>query len=223
MPYTVSVRFGLAMILVFAAWGCGKPASVPGQAEVQLPPQQSEDRMAAALAGLSFSADGVRVAGRPLTNRAKSIRALQAAERAMSVDNTPVKAAGLFRDAILADPTYALPYEGLARALMVKGDAKVVEAALRTAIRLDPTLEHAHFLLGTSAQMRGDYDAALEAWKDLVAQNPDYPDAYARMAIAAHFQGDAPAAHRYLREADRRKQNVPPQFRELLREGRSQP
>ncbi len=179
--------------------------------------------MASALAGLSFSADGVRVSGRPLTNRAKSIRALQVAERALTVENTPVKAAGLFRDAILADPTYALPYEGLARALTVKGDAKIVEAALRTAIKLDPTLERAQFLLGTSAQMRGDYDAALSAWKQLVAQNPDYPDAYARMAIAAYYQGDATAAHRYLREADRRKQNVPPQFRELLRQGRPQP
>lgn len=179
--------------------------------------------MAAALAGLSFSADGVRVSGRPLTNRAKSIRSLQAAERALTVDNTPVKAAGLFRDAILADPTYALPYEGLARALMVKGDAKIVEACLRTAIKLDPTRDRSRFLLGTSAQMRGDYDAALEAWKVLVAQNPEYPDAYARMAIAAYYQGDTSAAHRYLREADRRKQNVPPQFRELLLEGRAQP
>lgn len=211
------------MILWFAALGCGKPASVTGPGDVQLPSQHSEDRMAAALAGLSFSADGVRAAGRPLTNRAKSIRALQAAERAMTVDNTPVKAAGLFRDAILADPTYALPYEGLARALMVKGDAKIVEAALRTAIKLDPTLDRAHFLLGTSAQMRGDYDAALEAWKELVAQNPEYPDAYARMAVAAYYRGDAQVAHRYLREADRRKQNVPTQFRGLLREGRSQP
>lgn len=217
------VRVIILSMICFAVWGCAKSGPGVRVADTQLPPKKVDDRMAAALAGLHFSQDGVRLAARPLTNRAKAIRLLQTAERALTVENTPVKAAGLFRDAILADPTFALPYEGLARALMVKGDHKVVEASLKTALRLDPKLDRAQFLMGTSAQMRGDYDGALLAWRHLVQQNPDYPDAYARMAIAAYYGGDLTAANDYLREADRRKQNVPPQFRDLLRQGRPQP
>ncbi len=184
-----------------------------------MPPVQSVDRMAAALAGLTFDSQGVRVAGRPLTNRMRAVKAMKAAELALTVDNTPVKAAGLFRDAILQDPTYALPYEGLARSLMVKGDPEVVTAALKTALRLDPNLYSAQFLLGVAAQQHGDYAGAIGAWEALIAAQPDYPDLFARMAICAYYQGERKAAKHYLEQADRRQQKVPPQFRRLLEDG----
>jgi tetratricopeptide (TPR) repeat protein len=137
--------------------------------------------------------------------------------------NLRIKAAGLFRDAILADPTLAAAYEGIARSLLTEGNYPLVEASLETALDLDPGMDRARFDLGAVAQMQGDYDRAVETWGALAALQPDYPEVYARMAIAAYYDQDFEAARSYLSEADKRKQNVPPQFRDLLRKAGNRP
>ncbi|MBX3095507.1 MAG: hypothetical protein KF812_01465 [Fimbriimonadaceae bacterium] len=213
----VGWRILLIGIACVAVSGCANRNAEVAQSGTELPTQGENEGMGSALEGLKLTSNGIeliRPAGR--ADRGKANLAFENAERAITVENTPAKAAGFYRDAILADPQFAPAYEGLARAMIVKGDPEAVESALTTAIRLDPRCERAHFLRGTVAQMRSDYGGALKAWRVLADLNPDYPDLYARMAIAAHFDGDHSAALTYLGEADRRKQNVPSQFRELL-------
>lgn len=198
--------------------GCAPPVQSPPLLATQLPPLQSgtRDPIAAAVQGLSYGTGRLVVSVDVAHDAAKAKRAFDAAQHALNVENIPVKAAGLFRDAILADPRSPLAYAGIARALHVKGDPALVRAALNTALDLDPDFDQARFELGVAAQMRGDYAGAVSIWSVLVVRNPDYPDAYARMAIAAYYDQDIETALRYLSEADRRKQNVPPQFRTLL-------
>lgn len=224
-------RIELLGIAFFCALsiGCRSPGIESANAVEQLPPGQGrsdetqDGRLAAAIEGLRYGSGLVSVTLRHRKDRDLALRACRAAERALNVDNARVKAAGLFRDSILADPTYSHAYEGLARALLLEGDPKLIEAALRTAIGLDVTFDKARYELGVIAQMQGDYSGAVAAWRDLVARSPGYQDTYARLAIAAYFDQDADGAWRYLMEAERRRQNIPPQFRELLRLARSRP
>lgn len=172
--------------------------------------------LTAAIEGLTWTSGVIEVAGPRRRDRARALRAARNAEKTLRAENIRVKAAGYFRDAILADPSYAPAYEGIARCLLVEGEPAFVEAALRTALNLDARFDEARYEMGVIAQVRGDYPRAIAAWKDLVARRPGFGDAYARLAIAAYYEGDLPAARRFLGEADRRKQRVPPQFRDLL-------
>ena len=97
------------------------------------------------------------------------------------------------------------------------------EAALRTAIEHDPRYGKARFELGALAQKRGDYGEAIQIWKELVKRDPNYPDVFARLSIASYVKGDSKGAWTYLAEADKRRQNVPPQFRSLLKEASKGP
>jgi tetratricopeptide (TPR) repeat protein len=207
----------LAYLALASLAGCAPTAVVPNAS--QLPPARTESRIEQAVEGL------IIVSGEIKTKAVRQGRAsaLQLVEAAESVNNTPVRAAGFFRDAILADPSYSPAYIGLAQSLRLEGKAELAQAALRTAIRLDPKCDQALFELGSNRQMQGDYAGALESWKALVARTPSYPEAYARMAIAAYFAEDLANARKFLAEADQRKQNVPPQFRKLLREAGPKP
>jgi tetratricopeptide (TPR) repeat protein len=188
----------------------------------QLPPVASgsnsaeDTQLRAALSGLRVNAGFIEVIDPPSVDPRAASGAFRDGSRAFSIENSPIKAAGFFRNAIRLDPKNAQYFEAFAKSLMVDGDPAFCEAALRTALRLDPNRDGARFALGAFQQMRGDFGGAVETWKQLVSRTPNYPDAYARMAIAAYFGGDLSASNRYHREATVRKQNVPPQFRELL-------
>jgi len=177
-----------------------------------------EAHLMSATSGLDFTSGVVRVTRHLSGGRARALDDICLAEQALSVENVWFKAAGYFRDAILADPTYAPAYEGLARSVFVEGEWTVAEAALRTAISLDPNLGKARFQLGAVAERRGEYATAIAVWQDLVAREPDYPDVYSRMAIASYFGHDFSSAWSYLVEADKRGENVPSQFRDLLQQ-----
>ena len=58
----------------------------------------------------------------------------------------------------------------------------------------------------------------MAVWKDLAKRDPAYPDLYGRMAVVCYYDHDYKSAWANLDEADKRKQNVPPQFRTLLKE-----
>jgi tetratricopeptide (TPR) repeat protein len=140
------------------------------------------------------------------------------AEQVTQEQNTWFLSVGAFRDAILADPGNAKSYEGLARAFLMEGETKEAEAALASAVRLDPKLSQARYQLGMVKQMESDYSGAVAEWKALTQTDPGFRDVYARMAIASYYAQDFPAAWRYLAEADKRHQDVPGQFRQLLKE-----
>lgn len=210
-------RFPFPLLAFACLVGCAQTADV--SIASQLPPAQTESRLEQAVEGLSIVSGEIKTTAVRQV-RASALRLVRAAE---SVGDTPVRAAGLFRDAILADPSYSPAYVGLAQSLRLEGKTELAQAALRTAIRLDPKCDQARFELGVSQQMRGDYAGALESWKGVVVRTPSYPEAYARMAIAAYFAEDLASARKFLAEADQGKQNVPPQFRKLLREAGPKP
>ena len=213
-------------------WGCNPSAPVTDSkpqtgslmpVTENLKEQMEEKWLEDAVKGLTFSPDSVIAAPVQKPDRGAAMAKAKVAFRSLEVENIWFKAAGLFRDAILLDPTYAPPYEGLARALLLEGNLDKVEPALKTAVRLDPNFNKARFEYGTVVQMKGDYPGCIAIWKDLVARDPAYPDAYARLSIAAYFAQDYDAAYAFLAEADKRKQNVPVQFRPLLKEAAPRP
>ncbi len=178
-----------------------------------------EERYAQAVRGLSFKNGMVVVAmSNQVFNRRDAVRATAIADQDLQKNNTWFQAAGLFRDAILLDPSYAPPYEGLSRSLMLEGKIEPCEAALRTAVKLDPNFDTARFELGTVLQMKGDDLGCMETWKDLAKRNPDYPEIMSRLAIMSYYAHDYVTAENYLAEADKRHQDVPSQFRPLLKE-----
>lgn len=213
---------GVAGVTLFVLAGCG---SFETRSAGQLPPQKSakETRLREAIRGLDFSSGRVNVLGDGLVDSSRAVKLTRKAEQAFRVENNWSKAAGLYRDAILQDREHAPAYEGLAMAIQMEGEPGMPEAALRTALDLDPRYGKARFELGALAQKRGDYAEAIQIWKELVSREPNYPDAFARLSIASYFNGDSKGAWTYLAEADKCRQNVPPQFRSILKEARKGP
>jgi tetratricopeptide (TPR) repeat protein len=179
--------------------------------------------LAEATKGLKFDSGLVIVTSRKGRDRKRAVDDTAAANRSLNTENSGFKAAAMFRDAILADPTYSRAFEGFGRSMLMVGETKIAIAAFRSAISLDNDFGRARFELGAVLQGAGDYAGAVEAWQELVKRQPDYPEAFSRMAIASYFGQNYQSAWKYLEQADKRKQKVPPQFRELLRQAAPQP
>lgn len=220
---------GLAALLVCAqgcATGNAKVASTaPRQGAGAMSPdeQLDESRLADATNGLKFNGGLVTVANPTAADPAKAESIRKQAEAKMAERNVWFESIGAFRDAILADPSNAKSYEGLSRAFLMEGKTDYAEQALATAVKLSPTFSAARYRLGLVHQMDSDYAGAVKEWKTLVRTDPGYQDVYARMAIASYYSQNYSAAYRYLAEADRRHQDVPPQFRGLLKEAAPRP
>lgn len=222
---------GTGALLALALCGCGSgSASSETQREGGMGPvvhnakeEYEEKKMAEVTRGLSFGTGRVTVTVRRPSDRAAAVKACEAAEKSLVTENSWWVCAGKFRDAILLDPSYAPSYEGMARAFLLEGNVTKAETAVKTAVAKDPTFSKAEFLLGTITQMNGDFTGAVAVWKTLVQHDPSYPDAFARMAVCSYFANDFKSAYQYLAEADKRKQNVPSQFRPLLKEAAQRP
>lgn len=223
--------YGIGAFVLAAVTGCGTGrATAVNTSNSGLQPvtenakeRLEEQRMAEATKGLSFSTGRVLVSVQRPGDRAAAVKACNLAEQSLITENSWFVCAGKFRDAILLDPTYAPSYEGMARAFLLEGDVERATAAVKTAVSKDPTFSKAEFLLGTVTQMNGDFDGAVKVWRNLVAHDPNYPDTFARMAVCSYFAHDYTSAYQYLAEADKRKQNVPAQFRPLLKEAAQRP
>lgn len=93
-----------------------------------------------------------------------------------------------FREALEADPTYALAYVGMADSyniigfysLLPPGDAfRKAEAAARKALEIDPLLAEAHTALAYSIHnYRWDWPRAAESYLRGLELRPDYPYAH---------------------------------------------
>lgn len=176
-----------------------------------------EERLAGAVRGLKIDGDFLVVDAPAANDRAKGESVRRQAESEM-VRNVWFESAGAFRDSILLDRTNAKSFEGFARAILIEGKNDYAEAALRTALRLDPRFSKARYELGMIRQRVRDFEGAVQEWKTLAASDPGYQDVYTRMAIASYYAHDYGSAWKYLGDADRRRQAVPPQFRGLLSE-----
>lgn len=178
----------------------------------------NEERLKAATKGLDFKGGVVTVTVNRTPDRNAALNLVKLADRSYNVDNVWFEAAGKYRDVILADPSYAPAYIGLAKSVMLEGEVKIAEACYRTAVAKDPNNGQARFELGVIVQGLGDNKGAIAVWKELAQRQPTYPGVHTRLAIASHFDQDYKAAWAYLAEADKRKEQVPPQFRDILKE-----
>lgn len=216
---------GMAVLLAAGcAPGPGTAREGGGGAQPPSSPKEQLDeaRMEQATRGLIIRDDAIRV---QTTRRdaATGERLREKAERVMVVENACFLAVGAFRDALMADPTNAKTFEGLARAFLMEGKTDEATPALLSAIKLNPKLSSARYELGLVRQMDGDYAEAVQDWRELVAYDPGFRDVYARMAIASYYAQDYGSAWAYLADADKRHQAVPPQFRPLLKEVAARP
>ncbi len=121
-----------------------------------------------------------------------------------------LRAAEFFREAIKADPSYALAYVGLADAIeirtayvWVRSDelrAQAKAAALR-ALELDPDLGEAHASLGIMLVDEFDWSRAIEHFRKAIALRPDYATARQWYATALVNLGRANEARQEIAHA----------------------
>ena len=126
------------------------------------------------------------------------------------------KAIEYFESAIREDPTYALPYVGVADCYNSMGSVQIgalpppegrrraEEAALK-ALELDPTLAEAHTALGVVRHYSWDWAAAEEEFKRAIKLNPNYANAhnfYASYLMSRGRTDEVFAASNRARELD---------------------
>jgi serine/threonine-protein kinase len=111
-----------------------------------------------------------------------------------------LRAAGFFRQAIQADPGYALAHAGLADAIEIRsGYAWVRGGPLRPqakasalrALELDPGLGEAHASLGIMLADEYDWTGAVDHYRKAIALKPDYATAHHWYAITLANLGRA--------------------------------
>ena len=114
-----------------------------------------------------------------------------------------LRAADFFREAIRADPGYALAYVGLADAIQVRtGYAWIrsselgaqAKAAALHALELEPDLGEAHASLGIMLANDFDWPAALDHYRKAIALRPNYATAHQWYAGALSALGRAAEA-----------------------------
>jgi TolB-like protein/Flp pilus assembly protein TadD len=121
-----------------------------------------------------------------------------------------LRAADFFRQAIQADPGYALAHAGLADAIEVRSGyawtrggplrPQAKAAALR-ALELDPELGEAHASLGLMLADEFDWSGAVEHYRKAIALRPDYATARHWYAVTLASLGRAAEARREIEQA----------------------
>jgi len=117
------------------------------------------------------------------------------------------KAVNLYRAATEADPTSALAFSRLARALLFLGDIESAEGAITQAMLIDPNLSEVQNTLGETYWARG-LPAAAAAFERAVELDPDNADALANyayqlwMTMGAKAPGNPRALDLYQRALD---------------------
>ena len=110
------------------------------------------------------------------------------------------QAMSLFQQAVELDPTFAMPYAGLADSFVMLGFIQAlppreilpkVKAAARRAIELDPTLADPHATLGYAAGLFDwDWETAKNELEEAMRLNPNYPWAPHWLGILHAGRGD---------------------------------
>ncbi len=96
----------------------------------------------------------------------------------------------LYRQAMAADPDYALAPHALGLLLVDLGRASEALSAFEQAVALDPNFPEAWFNLATARLRGGEIDAADEAYLKVLAIDPGHQQARLRRAAILHQRGD---------------------------------
>ena len=122
------------------------------------------------------------------------------------------KAAQLYKDAMEADPGYALPYAGMSLLYNLEhqnqwiGIPDALERSMtlaRQAVDIDPGDAYAHLALGINSLFAGDVLAAKREAEKALALSPNFANAYSALGNAEIFTGDPLAALPYFEIAMR--------------------
>jgi DNA-binding winged helix-turn-helix (wHTH) protein/tetratricopeptide (TPR) repeat protein len=114
-----------------------------------------------------------------------------------------VEAQRLFRNAIEADPSFALAYVGLADTLLTSQPSGVEAwATISKALELDPTLGEAHASRGFYLMFfEWNWTESEAAFKRAVDLNPNYPTAHHWYATLLSIRGDLDGAKAQMAKA----------------------
>ncbi len=115
-----------------------------------------------------------------------------------------------------AAPHWAVPYDGLGRALLAKGKDGNALAAFRTAVSLDPAFTGAAFDLATTLARLGRRAEAIVAMERVIDLDPGRAEAHERLALWSYYAGDTEGARRHARAARDLGHEMPPQFSALI-------
>lgn len=174
-----------------------------------------------ALRGLDFTADGVSVDAQ-LRDEIAAGRGVDAAAGlhreadALLVINAREPALGLWRDAIVIDPSVAAYYDGLGRGLIARRRDAQARSAFATAVRLEPADAGYRLRLAQSIDRLGDVPGAMEAYRHALALDAGLGRAHARLAVLSYYAGDDAGAWTHVRRAEALGDAVPAQMRRML-------
>lgn len=104
------------------------------------------------------------------------------------------KAIACFKTAIVANPKYEYPYNGLGIVYKNKGDYDAAIGWYRKAIELNPRFEYPYNGLGNVYIEKGDYDTAIEWYQKAIELNPKYVSPYNGLGSVYSGQGNYEAA-----------------------------
>lgn len=161
----------------------------------------------------------------------RSIEAHDAYLRGRELENlytreTNLQAEAALKEAIRADPDYALPHAHLAQVYSfrvengwtedLESDVRAAFEHAERAVALDPDLPFAHFSLGRlfTRSFAPDEARAIDAYQTAIRLDPNYDDAYVFLANVYIFNGRAEEALPLIEEAFKRNP-IPPYWYHL--------
>jgi len=218
-----AAAIGIGAYWAYAGMG-GPPTQTRGSAGAmpKTMEQLKEKEVLEAMRGLDYSSGRVRLAadsgkiagpGTP-----EEVRAQVAKAQATADKNSWTQSIREFTKAVIMDPENPRALYGLAKALITEGEVRRAEAALRTALDYDPRYVDAQIELGWTLQRLDRFEDAMRAFERAARLDRTNGDVHARIAILAYYLHQNDKALEHLKIADRLGGNVPPQFRDHLRD-----
>lgn len=220
---TAAAAIGIGAYWAYAGIG-GSPTQESGVSGTMPKTMQKlkEKELLEAMRGLDYSSGRVRLAadsgqiagpGTPAEVRAQIAKAQESYDR-----NGGSQCVREFTKAVIMDPENPRALYGLAKALITEGEVRRAEAALRTALDYNPRYVDAQIELGWTLQRLDRFEDAMRAFERAARLDRTNGDVHARIAILAYYLHQNDKALEHLKIADRLGGNVPPQFRDHLRD-----
>lgn len=216
--------------------GCGAPdGKTMGSSRVEasggsgLNPIQNykQERLRNALKGLTY--DGAirvdaKAAAEIISTPSKegSVEAVREAQKLLE-GNDYVAAIGGFTKAVLLDVENAKAYEGLAKALITKGETAKAELALKKAIELAPKEASLYHELAMLLNGRNDMVGATQLWSKALDLDPNMAVAHERLAVIEFYREAYDKAWQHVKRCEALGGEVPRQLRQMLADKMAEP
>ncbi len=203
--------------------GCGT-SRAPTQGFSPQPPATGsilEQRIAAAMAGLTYEHDRVAVdpSWVPRLLGEVAARQLVAEGTAALGEGRRLAALRTFTDAVIAAPALREPYEGLGWALLAVHRRPQAVAAWLSGVEVDPSAVGVRSAAAGALESVGRLDEAIAQWMQVVAIDPEHGRAHARLAAGHFLRGEIELARQHLNRARALGASLPGVLESLLDTG----